>query len=61
MRYNPETEEIEKVVVPNPEEIAKDKTFDLENLRYAPVLGNLAAAIKNTFTKPDYKYADRLD
>lgn len=35
--------------------------FDLENLRYAPVLGNLAAAIKNTFTKPDYKYADRLD
>lgn len=35
--------------------------IDLENLRYAPVLGNLAAAIKNTFTKPDYKYADRLD
>lgn len=39
----------------------ENKQFDLENFRYAPVLGNLAAAIKNTFTKPDYKYADRLD
>lgn len=35
--------------------------FNEENLRYIPAFGDTAAATRNMFAKPDYKYADRLD